>query len=122
MPQFNIVIIGGGIAGLGAAIALSRDGHKVTVYERRADTQEVSGSGLQIQPSAIKILRKWNLMDQFRKVAHESHAIKMTRYADGELIAEHKRVGPRGYVDWPVCYVGPNANAEIDNGTVCGIP
>ena len=29
--RLNIIVIGGGIAGLGAAITLSRAGHKVTV-------------------------------------------------------------------------------------------
>jgi salicylate hydroxylase len=95
MP-FSIAIVGAGISGLAAAIALARDGHTVNVFERRANTQQASGSGLQIQPSAIKILKRWNLLDGFRKVAHESGSLKLMRYEDGKLIAEQIRKGPRG--------------------------
>lgn len=49
----EITIIGVGIAGLTAAIALSRQGHLVTVYERRQNTNEQSGSGVQIQPAGV---------------------------------------------------------------------
>ena len=33
----RILIIGGGICGLGAALLLARDGHEVTVLERDAE-------------------------------------------------------------------------------------
>ncbi|KIW00546.1 uncharacterized protein PV09_07901 [Verruconis gallopava] len=92
---FNIAIVGAGIAGLGAAIALSRDGHTVTVYERRATSKEESGSGIQIQPSGVKILQKWGLLDDLGKIAHESGQLELIRYADGNVIATQQRKGAR---------------------------
>ena len=96
MPQFNIAIIGAGISGLAAAIGLARDGHTVNVYERRANTLQDSGSGLQIQPSAIKILEKWGLLEGFRNVAHPIGQLNLIRFKDGTLIAKQAREGRRG--------------------------
>lgn len=51
----NTLIIGGGIGGLTAAIALSRTGHKVTLIERTERFSPV-GAGIVMAPNAAKIL------------------------------------------------------------------
>ncbi len=61
MPQRHAAIAGGGIGGLAAALALSRIGWRVTVFERAPDIDEV-GAGLQISPNASRILRFWNVL------------------------------------------------------------
>ncbi|QDS76432.1 hypothetical protein FKW77_004336 [Venturia effusa] len=94
--KLKITIIGAGIAGLTAAIALSRQGNIVTVYERRKNTNEQSGSGVQIQPTGVQILKSWGLEDELRKVAHESGEIKLRRWQNGEVIAVQSRRGQRG--------------------------
>lgn len=38
----DIAIVGAGVGGLSAAIALARDGHHVTVYESAPELSEVS--------------------------------------------------------------------------------
>jgi len=48
-------IIGGGIGGLAAAIALSRNGWRVTVHERQTSTPSI-GTALGIWPAALKAL------------------------------------------------------------------
>jgi salicylate hydroxylase len=109
MPStLQIIIVGAGISGLASAIALSRNGHKVTVFERRPNTNEQSGSGVQLQPSGVKILQKWGLLDQFDKIAHESGVVKIIRYADGDIIAEQSRKGPRRYA-WMKIYGIPTS-------------
>jgi salicylate hydroxylase len=40
--KFHIIINGGGLGGLGAAIAIKRKGHKVTVLEGAPALSEVS--------------------------------------------------------------------------------
>ncbi len=51
----NVLIIGGGIGGLTAAIALSRNGHRVTLIERAEKFSPV-GAGIVMAPNAAKIL------------------------------------------------------------------
>ena len=52
----NVLISGGGVAGLSAGILLSRVGFKVTIFER-SSTLEDLGTGIQISPNGYKILQ-----------------------------------------------------------------
>lgn len=52
----RIIVIGGSIGGLAAALALSREGAEVVVLERRT-TLEDEGTGLAVRPEAIEALR-----------------------------------------------------------------
>lgn len=60
------IVVGGGIGGLSAAIALDQMGVEVTVYEQAAEPGEV-GAGLTLWPNAIKALRKLGLGKQVIK-------------------------------------------------------
>lgn len=75
----TIGIIGGGIAGLAAAIAMARQGRDVTVYERAAHFTEV-GAGLQIGPNAISALKQ---IGAFEAIAATAFAPSGIRIMDG---------------------------------------
>ena len=49
------IIIGGGIAGLASALALTRRGWRVEVFERAPEFTEV-GAGLSLWPNALRAL------------------------------------------------------------------
>jgi salicylate hydroxylase len=60
MP-FRIVIVGGGIAGLAAAIALRGPNREITVLERSRLSTEI-GATISLQPNAVRILQQtWGL-------------------------------------------------------------
>jgi 3-hydroxybenzoate 6-monooxygenase len=62
MGKDQIVIVGGGIGGLTAALMLSRSGLRVRVLERADEFAEV-GAGLQLAPNATRLLRSYGLLD-----------------------------------------------------------
>ncbi|SUE42492.1 FAD-dependent monooxygenase [Roseomonas gilardii] len=55
MPGFPIGIIGGGIGGLAAAIALHRAGHEVLVFEQARQFSRV-GADINLTPNAVRAL------------------------------------------------------------------
>lgn len=63
-----IVIVGGGIAGLACALALS-DVADVLVVERRAAIAANAGQGIQLSPNAVKALRVLGAEEAVRAVA-----------------------------------------------------
>jgi salicylate hydroxylase len=61
----KFLIAGAGIAGLSAALALSRSNHTVTVLEQAPALSEV-GAGIQLGPNAMRILMDWGLGEAIR--------------------------------------------------------
>ncbi|GGY81769.1 FAD-dependent monooxygenase [Pseudoduganella plicata] len=64
----RIVIIGAGIAGLAGAIALTRAGHRVAVYERHADPY-CAGGGMVLWPNAGFVLDQLGLLSAVAAVS-----------------------------------------------------
>src|SRR3984957_8316261 len=61
--KFNIGIIGGGIGGVAAAVALHRAGIETTVYERAEEFREV-GAGMMLWPNATRVLKEMGLLER----------------------------------------------------------
>jgi 2-polyprenyl-6-methoxyphenol hydroxylase-like FAD-dependent oxidoreductase len=76
-------VIGGGVGGLGAGIALTQAGWEVTVYEAAAELQPL-GAGLSIWPNGVRALRSLGLDDLVKVAARPGAAV---RRADGSTLA-----------------------------------
>ena len=63
----RILIVGAGIGGLTAALALLRDGHEVAVYEQAPALAEL-GAGVQISANGARVLFALGLEDALRNV------------------------------------------------------
>lgn len=66
----TVLIVGGGIAGLAAAVALRRAGIKARVFERARDIREV-GAGVTIWSNAVMALQGLGLDKQVRTLGSE---------------------------------------------------
>ena len=67
MEALDIAIAGCGPAGLAAALLLTREGYRVTIFER-FDMPKPLGSGLMIQPTGLAILDALGLADDIRRL------------------------------------------------------
>ena len=54
----ELAVVGGGIGGWAAALALARSGAKLKVYEQSAQVTE-TGAGIGLGPNAVRLLQGW---------------------------------------------------------------
>ena len=85
--SFDIKIVGAGVAGLAAGLALARKGHSVTIYEANQQLSEF-GAGLQLFANATRIIYEWGLQDEFLKVVNAPSTNTFRRYSDNTIIGE----------------------------------
>jgi salicylate hydroxylase len=56
--SMKVGVVGAGIAGLSAAVAMRRAGHEVEVFEQSQFKNEV-GAAITITPNGVLVLKKW---------------------------------------------------------------
>lgn len=76
------IVIGGGIGGLAAAVALHRVGWRVTVLERTPVLREI-GAGMSQAPNAMRALDVLGVGEQARSVGVPTYAAANLRTPDG---------------------------------------
>ena len=69
--QHHILIAGGGIGGMAAALALLNRGHDVDVYEQAPELKEF-GAGVQISPNGTRALHALGVLAQLRQLSCET--------------------------------------------------
>jgi len=83
----NIVIAGGGIGGLAAALATSRAGGKVRLLERAAAFSDV-GAGVQLGPNVTRVLAAWGLKNALEAVAAFPARLQVRSAEGGDVLGE----------------------------------
>ncbi|MCC2628332.1 MAG: monooxygenase [Thermomicrobiales bacterium] len=81
----RILIVGAGIGGLTAALALRQAGFDTHVYEQASVLREV-GAGVAISPNAVKVLHRLGLAEALRTVGVVSHSMDSRDWQTGTLL------------------------------------
>ena len=83
----DILVAGGGIGGLAAALALSLEGAQLELIEQAPALAEV-GAGIQIGPNVTRILREWGLHAGLQRVACFPEALLARDARTGRVLGE----------------------------------
>lgn len=88
--KLDIVVVGGGIAGLSAAISIALNGHNAIVLEAAKEVKEV-GAGIQISSNSTKILKRWGIWDTLELKANIPLFTDFRHYQTNEIysVADH---------------------------------
>jgi len=81
----QVLIAGGGIGGLAAALACARAGWDARLYEQAAQFSEV-GAGIQLGPNATRILDDWSLDRALSAVAAFPQQLRVRSAIDGSQL------------------------------------
>jgi len=90
MKDLHILIVGAGIGGLTAALALQRNGFRVSVYEQAPVLDEV-GAGVTITPNGCHVLD--HLLDEtvVKHICHIPATGAIKHYKTGETLVDTQR-------------------------------
>ena len=84
--RLKAIIIGGGIGGITAAIALRQAGIDATVYERAPELREV-GSGLPLFTNALRALQKLGLGDKIEALGAHANTLSVSTWR-GQVLTD----------------------------------
>jgi len=82
----NVLIAGGGIAGVATSFAAMRAGWQATVFEHAPEFSQV-GAGVQLGPNVTRILQAWGLGGDLNQVAAFPSGLHARSMTTGEVLA-----------------------------------
>jgi len=89
----KVLIAGGGIGGLGMALACAQAGVQVSLLEQAPTFSEV-GAGIQLGPNAVRVLADWGLSAPLQAVAAFPERVRVCDAHSGDILGQLE-LGPR---------------------------
>ncbi len=86
----RVAIIGGGIGGLAAALALEQRGIETVVYEQSPQLGDI-GAGLNLSPNALKVFRALGLEASVVEIGYQGDFQLIRNWNNGRLISRVDR-------------------------------
>lgn len=86
MTDRKVLIAGGGLGGMTAALCLARRGFEVDVFEQAPAIAEM-GAGIQLSPNCTRVLHQLGLADALHAVCSVPNGVEIRHWRDGNVIA-----------------------------------
>jgi len=102
MENLNVIIIGAGMAGLAAGIALQQAGYRVAIHERFTDVRP-AGAAISLWPNGVKVLNRLGLGEKIAAIGGRMETMGYRNGFTGEVLTHFsleplvRRVGERPY-------------------------
>src|SRR5262245_3629175 len=81
----SVAVIGGGLGGMTAAVALLQAGIDLHVYQRARALSEV-GAGIQVSPNASRVLHGLGLAAELERMGVRPETFHQRRWDDGRTL------------------------------------
>jgi 2-polyprenyl-6-methoxyphenol hydroxylase-like FAD-dependent oxidoreductase len=104
MMDEPVLIAGGGIGGLGTALALARAGHRVRVFERAEAFREI-GAGIQLGPNVFAMFDRLGVTEAMAHAAAFPKALIMRDALSGDEITRIPLDGMRARYGQPYAVI-----------------
>ena len=82
----DLLIVGAGIGGLSAAIALGQLNERISIVEQSAQLGEV-GAGVQLGPNVTRILKSWGVYQSLDAYVYEPSSLEVHSALNGQILA-----------------------------------
>ncbi|KAI1323625.1 salicylate hydroxylase [Xylariaceae sp. FL0255] len=118
-PKLHVIIIGAGLGGCAAALALKHHGHSTIIYEKVRSFRRL-GDSLGLGENALKLLARWggqSLYDRLTKIGNQAENMQIRRWHDGKILAVQPLMDMAGYIG----HRGDYHTAFLDAVTEAGI-
>ncbi|KAI9760007.1 MAG: Small subunit (SSU) processome component [Chaenotheca gracillima] len=98
----KVIIVGAGIAGLSAGVALRQTNHEVLILEKSSFANEI-GAAIWVPPNALRILKRWGFSLE-RAQAVKARKFRRYRGDSFETIVEQDLLGLEGTYGSPLYF------------------
>ncbi len=124
-PAIDLLIVGGGIAGLLLSILLERRGYNITLVEKSKEWKPIGG-GITLTLNGVKILQDIGLLDAIRPYTNEIRYVEITDQL-GEKLSSFDLAGYEDYAktftvlrhDMHNALISQLSNTHVLLGTSC---